>query len=570
MNDIRISREDLLRENLALRMEIDQLQHDKVDLSHLSGIIYDRKRTEENFKKINDTLLHLGPSFDENINLLTQLCGELTGASFTQYNKIENGILVSRGKWQTPEAFCTPGMPNHNLCREVIFAGGNQVIVVNNLLTSDYGRLNPDIVAHDLSTYIGKAVVSDGQVIGSLCALFRSDVELTLEHEQIFTIITSALGNEESRNLAHNRLLESEDLFRSAFLTSPDSININRLHDGMYVDINEGFTIITGYTAKDVLGKTSVELDIWENPDDRLRLIKGLQDSGYVENLEAVFKVKNGSTKTALMSARIFSFKGEPHILSVTRDISERKKLFEELVQARDRAEEVNILKSRLLANMSHEIRTPLNGILGFAELLKEDVKDTAQKSMAEIIYSSGNRLLHTLNAILDLSVIESQFSKINMKTVGLNRVAKEVSVLFKPSSAKKGIEITFIPAETEIGVQADEELVSKILNNLINNAIKFTHEGGITVKTAIEHKNSKSYGCIHVIDTGIGIKEENHKIIFDEFRQISEGQTRNYDGAGLGLHISKRFAEMMGGDISVASSVETGSTFTLCLALNN
>jgi PAS domain S-box-containing protein len=541
---------------------------------------------------------------------------------------------------------------------------------------------------------MGKAVFCDRQIIGSLCALFQTHVELSLEHHQIFTIISTAIGNEESRKNAHKNLIDSEQRFHSAFLTSPDSININRLEDGLYIDVNDGFTKVTGYERGDVIGKTSYEINIWNNPDDRKRLVDGLKKNGVVENLEAVFKIKDGSTKSAIMSARVFNIKGELHILSVTRDmternkamqaiqkseqkfrsvvenafdgiylltgsrftytnhrfceilgysaeevssdefnfgttltdksrnlieerrqarirgeeipgiyefeiksksgeikevevstvkldhqdevtvlgimrdITERKRLFEELIKARDKAEEVNILKSRLLANLSHEIRTPLNGILGFAELLREDINDKSQRSMAEIIYTSGYRLLHTLNAILDLSVIESQFSKTTIKIVNINQLAKEVAVLFKPTSEKKGIEIAFSAEQGPILVSADEELVSKVLNNLINNAIKFTIQGGITVSTTIEENDHGQFGCVHVADTGIGIKAEYQSIIFDEFRQVSEGQTRSYDGSGLGLHISKRFAEMMGGTLRVQSKFEEGSTFTLSLPL--
>jgi signal transduction histidine kinase len=277
---------------------------------------------------------------------------------------------------------------------------------------------------------------------------------------------------------------------------------------------------------------------------------------------------KSGEIKEVEVSTVKLDHQDEVTILGIMRDITERKKLFEELVKARDKAEAVNVLKSRLLANLSHEIRTPLNGILGFAELLREEINDQSQRSMADIIYTSGYRLLHTLNAILDLSVIESQFSKTNIRTVNINQLAKEVTVLFKPTSEKKGIPISFSADPGPISVSADDELVSKVLNNLINNAIKFTIQGSILVSTTIEENDHGQFGCVHVADTGIGIKPEYQSIIFDEFRQVSEGQTRSYDGSGLGLHISKRFAEMMGGTLSVKSKFEEGSTFTLRLPI--
>ncbi len=693
--EISKSKKDLIAENQSLLKEIDRLKKEEEDLTQFSAIMFERKRSEQSFKRINETLLKLGPSFLDNINLLTSLCGELTGATCTLYNRLENGLLSSIGQWNTPPGFCSADRPEGHICYDVIRQGSNQVVVINDLQNTPYAHSDSNVLNYNLITYIGKAVVCDGQFVGSICAVFQTDVMFTYEHEQAFTIIASALGNEESRKLAQKSLRESEERFRSAFLTSPDSININRLSDGLYVDINEGFTKITGYTLADVVGKTSIELNIWDNPADRNRLVEGLRLNGSIENLEAEFRIKGGGKKTALMSARVFLIAGEPHILSVTRDmtawrkaaqeiqeseqkfrsvvenafdgiylisndhfiytnqrfceiigysaeeisseaftfgitltdkskflieqrrlarlrgedipgvydfeiitksgsikevevstvklesqtvitvlgimrdVTERKHIYKELIKARDKAEEVNILKSRLLANMSHEIRTPLNGILGFAELLKDELQEASQRSMADIIYSSGNRLLHTLNAILDLSVIESQFSKMNFKTVSLNQLANEVVVLFMPNAQKKGITIGFLPEQQEVTVSADEQLVSKILNNLINNAIKFTHSGGVKVSISIENEELGKFGCIHVSDTGIGIRKEFQSIIFDEFRQVSEGQSRQYDGSGLGLHISRRFAEMMGGTISVISQPGNGSTFTLSLPAN-
>lgn len=135
---------------------------------------------------------------------------------------------------------------------------------------------------------------------------------------------------------AHRKISESESKYRAAFKISPDSININRL-DGVYADINDGFTRLTGYTSEDVLGRSSLEIDIWAVPEDREKLVDGLRRYGQVENLESVFRCRDGSLKTALMSARIIPFEGEPHILSITRDISEKKAVEEELKESAKR-----------------------------------------------------------------------------------------------------------------------------------------------------------------------------------------------------------------------------------------
>lgn len=564
------SKENLISENQALRMEISQLRQDQIDLSHLSAAISDRKRSEKSFKKINDALLNPSPSFIENINLLTGLCGELTGATYSLYSRIEGGFLYTPGQWNTPPGLSSIDKPDGHICYDVITRGGNQVSVINDLPDTPYLLTDPAVSAYNLVTCFGKAVVCDGEVVGSICAVFQTDIALSLEHEQIFTIIASAIGNEESRNHAQKKLLKSEERFRSLVENAFDGIYL--ISENRIIYANHRFYQILGYSAEEIASeKFDFKGTLTDKNRDKIEhrrqaRMRGEETPGIYE-FEII--TKTGEIKEVEVSTVKLDTQNEVTVLGIMRDITERNRLFEELVIARDKAEEVNILKSRLLANMSHEIRTPLNGILGFAELIREDATDDSLRSMAEIIYTSGHRLLHTLNAILDLSVIESQLNKLNLKTVSLNRLADEVVVLFKPTAMKKGIDITFFSGNGEVTARADEELITKILNNLISNAIKFTLEGSIVVKTTLERDGNREFGCIGVTDTGIGIKIENQKIIFDEFRQVSEGQNRNYDGSGLGLHISKRFAEMMGGAITVKSKFGVGSTFTLWMPLN-
>jgi PAS domain S-box-containing protein len=189
----------------------------------------------------------------------------------------------------------------------------------------------------------------------------------------LFTDITSKLRSAEALHL-------SEEKFSKAFLTSPDSININRMSDGMYIDINQGFTNLTGYTREDAIGKTSLELNIWHDPADRARLVQGLRDRGFVENLEAKFRYKDGTVKTGLMSARILEINHEQCILSVTRDISERILAEEQLRKAHDNLEQaydatlrgwVHTLELREHETAEHsrrvlELTAKMIGIMGF------------------------------------------------------------------------------------------------------------------------------------------------------------------------------------------------------------
>ena len=187
--------------------------------------------------------------------------------------------------------------------------------------------------------------------------------------------------------IAAESLRVSEEKFSKAFVTSPDSININRLSDGMYIDINEGFTKITGYTREDVIGKTSVELDIWANPAQREVLVKGLRETGVVNNLEAQFRFKDGSITTGLMSARIIEVNHEKCILSITRDISDRKQAENDLLYAHAQLEEA--------------YNATLEGWVRALEIREHDTADHSRRvveltvSMATRMGFSGEELMH-------------------------------------------------------------------------------------------------------------------------------------------------------------------------------
>jgi PAS domain S-box-containing protein len=244
--------------------------------------------------------------------------------------------------------------------------------------------------------------------------------------------------------------------------------------------------------------------------------------------------------------------------------VIKRRESNEELVLAKDRAEEANRVKSTFLANMSHEIRTPLNGILGFAELLQTESKDPLVQKYADIILSSGNRLLYTLSQILDLSRVESGQLELVIEPVKVNRVIDDVIFLFSPNAKKKGLFIERQHGGPGMILRLDDQLFRNSLTNLISNALKFTNQGGITISTSIEISNGKRYGIIRVADTGIGIPEKFFDSIFEDFKQVSEGVKRNYEGTGLGLSLTKKFVQLSGGDIKVESMPGFGATFIL------
>jgi len=236
-----------------------------------------------------------------------------------------------------------------------------------------------------------------------------------------------------------------------------------------------------------------------------------------------------------------------------------------ELVNALEKATESDRLKSAFLANMSHEIRTPMNGIMGFTSLLKEAGLSAPDfQAYISIIELSGKRLLNIINDLLDISRIESGQMEISIIDVNLNELVEYISSFFRPELEKKGIGLTYNNAliDSESIIRTDSEKIHAILINLVKNAIKYSHEGCIEIGYEIKAKQLEFY----VKDTGIGIKKEEKAFIFERFRQANESDTREYEGAGLGLSITKAYVKMLGGDIWVESEFGKGSEFYFTL----
>jgi PAS domain S-box-containing protein len=242
-------------------------------------------------------------------------------------------------------------------------------------------------------------------------------------------------------------------------------------------------------------------------------------------------------------------------------DITERKIIESELIKSKEKAEESNRLKSAFLANMSHEIRTPMNGILGFTELLKKpQLTSGKQQLYLDIIEKSSQRMLNTINDIVNISKIESGSLEVKYSTTNINSRMEDLYSFFESEVNNKGIDFYYKNSlsDDKATINTDSEKVYTILSNLIKNAIKFTDSGVIV----FGYKKKENYLEFFVKDTGSGIKKDCVNFIFDRFRQGSDSLSRNYEGNGLGLSISKSYVEILGGKIWVESEEGCGSKF--------
>lgn len=243
------------------------------------------------------------------------------------------------------------------------------------------------------------------------------------------------------------------------------------------------------------------------------------------------------------------------------------KEKADELAIQKQKAEESTQLKSQFLASMSHELRTPMNSILGLTELIIEKASlDDKNKERLQVVYKSGKRLMNLINDILDLSKIEAGKMELREEDVLLEEILEEVETTINPLVTEKSLEFNIIrDTNTRILINTDRGKITQVLINLLGNAIKFTHQGGIELKISTTVDKMLQFD---VKDTGIGISEENQKIIFEEFRQIDGSTTRRYGGTGLGLAITKKIIELLKGNIWVKSESGKGSTFSFTFPL--
>lgn len=324
--------------------------------------------------------------------------------------------------------------------------------------------------------------------------------------------------------------------------------------------VNPYFTKLTGYTFDEVKGQNPRFLKSGFHPESFYKKVWEDIISGKDWQGEMFNKKKNGEKywENTIISP-VLNKKGIiTHFVAIQEDVSEKKKLVEDLIYAKEKAEEMNKVKSLFFANMSHELRTPMIGILGNAELLSMEVENQEHLKMSNTIRKSALRLHETLNSILDISKIEVEGLQKLVKPVELNSIVEESVALFTAAASEKGLNIKFIKKSQFININSDDNLLTKILNNLINNAVKYTDAGSIEVRT----ETVNGYARIEVRDTGIGIDSEYLSLIFEPFRQTSEGYSRRYEGTGLGLTITKKIVEVLGGSITVQSQKGKGSVF--------
>ncbi len=414
------------------------------------------------------------------------------------------------------------------------------------------------------------ATLQDGR------SMIRQETQLRAKNGSILTTLLSSqviqLGNEyciissiediTERKRIEVILQESEKKFRRIFDNVQD-LYYETLIDGTIIEISPSIRTLSKdqYKREDLVGKSIDEF--YQIPEKRQSLLSALKEKGMVSDFEITLKNRDGSLIPCSIMAKIsVDDQGCPEkIIGSMRDITERKKFENELIKAREKAEESDRLKTAFLHNISHEIRTPLNAIVGFCALIGEtDIDKHTRQSYIETIMQSSDQLLAIISDIVDISNIEANLVKLVKNEVDVELLLESTCKQFLPKAVEKNVKLEW---KSELSgpdalIFADRTKLIQILSNLLNNALKFTIAGSIKARC----KKTDDYLEFSISDTGIGIAPENYEKIFDRFYQVQNTISKFYEGTGLGLSISKAYVELMGGKIWLTSEQGKGTIF--------
>lgn len=366
--------------------------------------------------------------------------------------------------------------------------------------------------------------------------------------------------------LAKDKAQENENFVTGILENIPDMIFVKDAKSSNYIMVNKAVEENMGWKREDMIGKDEGDLFPSETAKILLNENQMVLETNSILQKEEMLPTKNGLRIFNTKKLPILDHNGHPKfLLGVAEDITEKKAVEKELIDAKERAEESNRLKIAFLQNISHEIRTPMNAICGFTSLMTEpDLSLEQKENYSSIVRSNCDQLLTIITDVLTISSVETKQVKVNIQEVNLNQLMDEMTHIFKPTAVSLSLEFTNrtdLP-ENQAYVLTDRTKLTQILSNLLTNALKFTKEGSIEIDCRIEKDNLVFF----VKDTGIGFNPEIKETIFERFRQANEDINKKYGGTGLGLAISRAFVQLLGGTISVDTELGKGSVFHFTL----
>lgn len=412
-------------------------------------------------------------------------------------------------------------------------------------------------------------------VVFATCSLFTLD-SLDASDKVMYTVVFATFGvlnaflaRIKCKVIADIRF--SRDLLRSLVRKTENAIFITDT-SGIIFDCNPRASEMFGYAREEFLNRDFLMLRAEA-------LTKAEIEEGFSSLMENRFWVqekflmmKDGGRIQTCITISLLDRDGEHFLAYRVRDISASKQHELELTKAKEAAEDAAQAKAQFLATMTHEIRTPLNGVIGMASVLQSSTLNFEQRDYVDTILKSGQSLMVLINDILDFSKMESGHARLEELPTNLFSAVSEVCDLLRPHADTKRIRLAMdISPDIPSTLLSDEGRLKQVLLNLVGNAIKFTHYGGVTVKGEMKWRTKEfTEVVLHIQDTGIGIPKDKLHLLFQSFSQVDASTSRKYGGTGLGLAISKQIVELLDGRIEVESKEQKGTTFSVHLRLKN
>ncbi|MBU7016172.1 MAG: PAS domain S-box protein [Theionarchaea archaeon] len=524
-------------------------------------------------------------SFSSQIEYRGENAVQVTLMDITERKRFEEALHLERDKMKA----LVEGLDETGIGIDIVGVD-YRILLQNKRLKEEFGDLTGKLCYEN---YVG----SDRPC--ETCPMRKSLAKGTVESAEIvsvdgrhFELIAAPLPNPDGtaesaieiaiditeRMKAEEALRESEEKYRTLFEESRDAIFI-ATRDSVFLDVNQATLDLFGYTREEMMQLRVQELYV--DPQDRILFLREIEERGSLKDYEVRMRTKKGLVMNCLLSSVVWRA-DDGTILgyqTIIRDITDRKKMEEkiknhakdlekEVLERTDELRRANRLKSEFLANMSHEFRTPLNSILSFTDILLLEIDgplSVLQEQDLEMIRESGEDLLALVNDLLDISKIEAGMMELHLEPVDPREVIGAVVSQLAMKAEEKGLTLL---VDTPNGIQtvvADEARLKQILRNLLENALKFTEEGQVIIGARCENGEV----IFSVKDTGVGISEEDQKVIFEKFRQAQGGIITGPRGAGLGLSVAKELVEYHGGRIWVKSESGKGSTFSFSIPLS-
>jgi PAS domain S-box-containing protein len=411
---------------------------------------------------------------------------------------------------------------------------------------------------------------------GSIVQILLTSLHIQLSgHDYVCLII----GQSAETNEHYTENVLKYNHFNLLFSKNPFPGIIFNRESGRIILVNEAASELYGYSLDEFCSIKLEDISLeGKIPVFPLNIEQVIPDR-YFKTV-ACHQTKSKDVIEVEMHTRPYNLNNQPAAISYIKNITNRtsvnsvtetggfysgsKLQSKGIVNSSHCSDSLSSLESIILSNMSHELRTPLVGILGYSDILKNEVANYELKQMADVIHKSGEKLLTDLNMVLNLSAIEIGLTKLFYVEADLCEIILKVIAKVKCEAEKKHLYLNFKIAQKEFLVMTDKELIFDTLYYIIDNAIKFTNSGGVTVELDFAFEEGSPYYTIKVTDTGLGISEEQQQIIYNAFRQISEGSNRKYGGLGIGLTVAKKIVMMFGGKIAFSSKLNEGTQFQL------